>query len=276
MIRAYEWTHRHFPNLMDCRPIYRRRALEAVGFGIEDYSVQTMWVPVEIRCRPVNRDSVRRDHEYDSATLGGHISVIVDQPCGEQVRIAAEQFGLVFGDHSLHPVHVHRLEVGDVADDLFGGGPGIELFGSHPGHSGTEQMGAGTVATDEISVVHGCSLVGVIIPFRRWAVLPAHRSRKLPPPLHPLLVFPCQPLALFIDLTVWLVANHDPLLDPRRRQLVDLDVGLGVVVGVAATDAEDDRVAGDRWRESQTVRHSLRHADQMFSRHVEGLPRFAE
>ena len=48
VIRAFEWTHRHFPNLMDCRPIYARRALEAVGFGIEDYSVQTMWVPVEI------------------------------------------------------------------------------------------------------------------------------------------------------------------------------------------------------------------------------------
>ena len=48
VIRAFEWTHRHFPNLMDCRPIYARRALEAAGLGIEDYSVQTMWVPVEI------------------------------------------------------------------------------------------------------------------------------------------------------------------------------------------------------------------------------------
>jgi ubiquinone/menaquinone biosynthesis C-methylase UbiE len=48
VIRAFEWTHRHFPNLMDCRPIYARRALEAAGFVIEDYSVQTMWVPVEI------------------------------------------------------------------------------------------------------------------------------------------------------------------------------------------------------------------------------------
>ena len=48
VIRAFEWTHRHFPNLMDCRPIYARRALEAAGFIIEDHSVQTMWVPVEI------------------------------------------------------------------------------------------------------------------------------------------------------------------------------------------------------------------------------------
>ena len=48
VIRAFEWTHRHFPNLMDCRPIYTRRALEAAGFVIEDSSNQTMWVPVEI------------------------------------------------------------------------------------------------------------------------------------------------------------------------------------------------------------------------------------
>jgi ubiquinone/menaquinone biosynthesis C-methylase UbiE len=48
VIRAFEWTHRHFPNLMDCRPIYARRALEAAGFLVDDHSVQTMWVPVEI------------------------------------------------------------------------------------------------------------------------------------------------------------------------------------------------------------------------------------
>jgi ubiquinone/menaquinone biosynthesis C-methylase UbiE len=48
VVRVFEWTHRHFPNLMDCRPIYARRALEAVGFLIEECSVQTMWVPVEI------------------------------------------------------------------------------------------------------------------------------------------------------------------------------------------------------------------------------------
>jgi demethylmenaquinone methyltransferase/2-methoxy-6-polyprenyl-1,4-benzoquinol methylase len=48
MIRAFEWTHRHFPNLMDCRPIYVRRALEAAGFQIEEASLQHMWVPVEV------------------------------------------------------------------------------------------------------------------------------------------------------------------------------------------------------------------------------------
>ena len=36
VVQAFEWTHRHFPNLMDCRPIYVHQALEAEGFAIED------------------------------------------------------------------------------------------------------------------------------------------------------------------------------------------------------------------------------------------------
>jgi len=48
ILAAFEWTHRHFPNLMDCRPIYVRRALEEAGFRIEDASLEHMWVPVEI------------------------------------------------------------------------------------------------------------------------------------------------------------------------------------------------------------------------------------
>ncbi len=48
IIHAFGWTHRHFPNLMDCRPIYVRRALEASGFVIEDSLTESMWVPVEI------------------------------------------------------------------------------------------------------------------------------------------------------------------------------------------------------------------------------------
>ena len=46
--RVYEWTHQHFPNFLDCRPIYVRRALEAAGFRIESVGHLTMWVPVEI------------------------------------------------------------------------------------------------------------------------------------------------------------------------------------------------------------------------------------
>jgi len=48
LVKAFEWTHRHFPNLMDCRPIFVRRALEDAGFAIEDALVDHMWVPVEI------------------------------------------------------------------------------------------------------------------------------------------------------------------------------------------------------------------------------------
>ena len=48
MVKAFEWTHRHFPNLLDCRPIYVRRALEESGFEIVDAQLDHMWVPVEI------------------------------------------------------------------------------------------------------------------------------------------------------------------------------------------------------------------------------------
>jgi ubiquinone/menaquinone biosynthesis C-methylase UbiE len=48
VLQAFEWTHRHFPNLMDCRPIFVRRALEAAGFTIQTAALKRMWVPVEI------------------------------------------------------------------------------------------------------------------------------------------------------------------------------------------------------------------------------------
>ncbi len=48
IVRAFEWTHQHFPNLMDCRPIYARRAIEAVGFTVDEQLLESMWVPVEI------------------------------------------------------------------------------------------------------------------------------------------------------------------------------------------------------------------------------------
>jgi demethylmenaquinone methyltransferase/2-methoxy-6-polyprenyl-1,4-benzoquinol methylase len=46
--KAYEWTHEHFPNLLDCRPIYVRRSLEAAGFEVREVEIERMWVPVEI------------------------------------------------------------------------------------------------------------------------------------------------------------------------------------------------------------------------------------
>jgi ubiquinone/menaquinone biosynthesis C-methylase UbiE len=48
LVGAYEWTHRHFPNLLDCRPIFVRRSIEDAGFRVQDAEVRMMWVPVEI------------------------------------------------------------------------------------------------------------------------------------------------------------------------------------------------------------------------------------
>jgi demethylmenaquinone methyltransferase/2-methoxy-6-polyprenyl-1,4-benzoquinol methylase len=48
VMKVYEWSHRHFPNLMDCRPIYVRNALEAADFQIAGSLIEHMWVPVEI------------------------------------------------------------------------------------------------------------------------------------------------------------------------------------------------------------------------------------
>lgn len=44
----YEWMHRRFPKLLDCRPIYVQRALEAAGFKVQCARMESMWLPVEI------------------------------------------------------------------------------------------------------------------------------------------------------------------------------------------------------------------------------------
>ena len=46
--RALEWTHQHFPNLLDCRPIFVWGALQAAGFIVPKATVEQMWAPVEI------------------------------------------------------------------------------------------------------------------------------------------------------------------------------------------------------------------------------------
>ncbi|MFH1573136.1 MAG: methyltransferase domain-containing protein [Acidobacteriota bacterium] len=48
LVRAYEWTHRRFPSLVDCRPVFVRRSLEAAGFRILSSEMRKMWIPVEI------------------------------------------------------------------------------------------------------------------------------------------------------------------------------------------------------------------------------------
>jgi ubiquinone/menaquinone biosynthesis C-methylase UbiE len=47
-VKAFEWSHRHFPNFVDCRPIYVEDALREAGFAIERGILEHMWVPVEI------------------------------------------------------------------------------------------------------------------------------------------------------------------------------------------------------------------------------------
>jgi len=48
LVNVFEWTHKHFPKFLDCRPIYVRRALEAAGFTARKSLVKHMWIPVEI------------------------------------------------------------------------------------------------------------------------------------------------------------------------------------------------------------------------------------
>jgi demethylmenaquinone methyltransferase/2-methoxy-6-polyprenyl-1,4-benzoquinol methylase len=46
--RIFDWTHQHFPGLLDCRAIHVRQAVEDAGFRIAYASLQQMWIPVEI------------------------------------------------------------------------------------------------------------------------------------------------------------------------------------------------------------------------------------
>jgi ubiquinone/menaquinone biosynthesis C-methylase UbiE len=48
LINVFEWTHRHFPNFLDCRPVYVRRAMEGTGFTVRNALTKHMWIPVEI------------------------------------------------------------------------------------------------------------------------------------------------------------------------------------------------------------------------------------
>ena len=48
VVRMFEWTHRHFPNFVDCRPIFVRRAVEEAGFEVKRDIRKNMWVPVAI------------------------------------------------------------------------------------------------------------------------------------------------------------------------------------------------------------------------------------
>jgi demethylmenaquinone methyltransferase/2-methoxy-6-polyprenyl-1,4-benzoquinol methylase len=49
MMKLYVWSHKRFPNFVDCRPIFARRFVEDAGFEISGYEIMSMWgLPVEI------------------------------------------------------------------------------------------------------------------------------------------------------------------------------------------------------------------------------------
>jgi len=49
LLKLYEWMHKHFPNYVDCRPIFVRRALENAEFKVDDPTTMSwLGLPVEI------------------------------------------------------------------------------------------------------------------------------------------------------------------------------------------------------------------------------------
>ena len=48
MREILEWTHEHFPNFLDCRPIFVQQELWAAGFEVKSADLKSMWVPVAI------------------------------------------------------------------------------------------------------------------------------------------------------------------------------------------------------------------------------------
>ena len=48
VFHLYEWTHKHFPNFVDCRPIFVARALEEARFRVFKKENRDIWVPVEV------------------------------------------------------------------------------------------------------------------------------------------------------------------------------------------------------------------------------------
>jgi len=45
---ACEWTHQHYPNFVDCRPILVSQVVAAAGFRVTEKQNVQIWVPMEI------------------------------------------------------------------------------------------------------------------------------------------------------------------------------------------------------------------------------------
>jgi len=49
MMKLYVWSHKKFPDFVDCRPIFARAFVEDAGFEVTGYRIMSMWgLPVEI------------------------------------------------------------------------------------------------------------------------------------------------------------------------------------------------------------------------------------
>jgi hypothetical protein len=47
--RAYVWMHRHFPHIVDCRPIDAAAVVESAGFTVEKRQELKIWtLPVAV------------------------------------------------------------------------------------------------------------------------------------------------------------------------------------------------------------------------------------
>ena len=49
MMKTYVWSHEKFPDFVDCRPIFAKKAVEDAGFKVTSQEIMSMWgLPVEI------------------------------------------------------------------------------------------------------------------------------------------------------------------------------------------------------------------------------------
>jgi ubiquinone/menaquinone biosynthesis C-methylase UbiE len=55
MTRGYQWFHRHFPHIADCKPIPIKEVIEEAGFIIVKNEIESMWgmeVAVSVALKP--------------------------------------------------------------------------------------------------------------------------------------------------------------------------------------------------------------------------------
>jgi ubiquinone/menaquinone biosynthesis C-methylase UbiE len=84
VMEIFEWTHRHFPDYLDCRPILVRQALEDSGFQIRDSRIMKMWISVEVVCgvkpsesiKATNNELDRKRNDFFISTNGREKNIL--------------------------------------------------------------------------------------------------------------------------------------------------------------------------------------------------------